>query len=95
MPGSSRILEALASDPDFLDVYLKSDPYMAMAIKLGDAPAGATKATHYGIRTAFKTAMLDLQYGHGDHWPQQRSVGRAPRSARFTRCPEIDNDGQV
>ena len=41
------------------------DPYLAFAIQAGQAPEGATKKSHKGIRDQFKAAVLAVQYGMG------------------------------
>jgi DNA polymerase I len=47
--------------------YQSGDPYLALAIDSGRAPAGATKATHGPIRELFKVVLLAASYGMKEH----------------------------
>jgi hypothetical protein len=59
------IAAKLSGDQAMLEAYLSGDPYMALAIRAGAAPNGATKKTHPRIRENFKSVVLGLQYGMG------------------------------
>ena len=59
------IAAALSGDERMLSAYRSGDPYLAFAIQAGQAPEGATKKSHKGIRDQFKAAVLAVQYGMG------------------------------
>jgi DNA polymerase I-like protein with 3'-5' exonuclease and polymerase domains len=61
----SGIQAALSGDPLLIDDYMSGDPYLGMAIRLGQAPVGATKATHGEVRDRFKVISLATSYGMG------------------------------
>jgi DNA polymerase-1 len=54
---------ALSRDAHMMRAYQTGDPYLALAIDSGRAPAGATKATHGPIREVFKVILLAASYG--------------------------------
>ena len=57
------IAAALSGDTAMLEAARTGDPYLELAIRAGDAPAGATKATHREIRDIYKVALLGSFYG--------------------------------
>jgi hypothetical protein len=57
------IAAALSRDAQMMRAYQTGDPYLALAIDSGRAPAGATKATHGPIREIFKVVLLAASYG--------------------------------
>ena len=59
------IAAALSGDPEMQHAYCSGDPFLALAVVAGAAPAGATVATHSHIRERFKVCALGLQYGIG------------------------------
>ena len=59
------IAAALSGDGAMKEAYCSGDPYLAFAIKAGQAPEGATKHTHKRLRDQFKAAVLAVQYGMG------------------------------
>ena len=59
------IAAALSGDGAMKEAYRSGDPYLAFAIKAGQAPEGATKHTHKRLRDQFKAAVLAVQYGMG------------------------------
>ena len=59
------IAAALSGDGAMKEAYRSGDPYLAFALKAGQAPEGATKHTHKRIRDQFKAAVLAVQYGMG------------------------------
>jgi DNA polymerase-1 len=56
------IAAALSGDEAMLRAYA-TDPYLAMAVLAGRAPAWATKETHGAVRDVFKIVALAVQYG--------------------------------
>ena len=56
---------ALSGDKAMQDDYAADDPYLALAIRAGAAPQGATAITHAGVRDQFKRCVLAVQYGAG------------------------------
>jgi hypothetical protein len=73
------IAAALSEDAVMMAAYRSGDPYLALAVAAGSAPAGATKASHPLVRERFKATALGLQYGMG-----------APRLARQIGCQVAD-----
>ena len=59
------IAAALSGDGAMKEAYRSGNPYLAFAIKAGQAPEGATKHTHKRLRDQFKAAVLAVQYGMG------------------------------
>jgi hypothetical protein len=59
------ISAALSRDSALLADYSAGDPYLAMAIRFGRAPHGATKHTHPEVRDVFKVLALAVGYGAG------------------------------
>ena len=59
------IAAALSGDPAMQQAYCSGDPFIALAVDAGAAPAGATMATHSHIRERFKACALGIQYGMG------------------------------
>jgi DNA polymerase-1 len=59
------IAAALSGDDALWSAYESGDPYMQFAIDAGQAPAGATKATHKAVRDRCKAIVLGVQYGMG------------------------------
>ena len=57
------IAAALSRDAHMMRAYQTGDPYLALAIDSGRAPAGATKATHGPTRDIFKVVLLAASYG--------------------------------
>jgi hypothetical protein len=57
------ISAALSRDAHMMRAYQSGDPYLALAIDSGRAPAGATKATHDATREIFKVVLLAASYG--------------------------------
>ena len=57
------IAAALSGDEEMLDAYNSGDPYLALGIKAGAIPMGATKK--HPKRDIFKTVCLSVQYGQG------------------------------
>jgi DNA polymerase I-like protein with 3'-5' exonuclease and polymerase domains len=53
------------NDSQMWDDYDTGDPYMALAIRAGGAPRGATKVTNPRERALYKTCALALNYGMG------------------------------
>jgi DNA polymerase-1 len=60
-----RIAARLSGDPAMLDDCKQGDPYIHGAIRMGLAPAGATKASHPNFRAVFKVIALASLYGMG------------------------------
>ena len=75
------IAAALSGDPKMLEAYQSGDPYLALAIQAGAAPADATKATHKAVREQFKACVLAVQYGMGADALALR-IGQPPIAAR-------------
>ncbi len=59
------IAAALSEDAAMLAAYVTGDPYLALAVRAGVAPHGATCASHGEIREQFKACALGVQYGIG------------------------------
>ena len=59
------IAAALSEDPAMQDAYRSGDPYLALAVIAGAAPADATAASHPQARDRFKACALGVQYGMG------------------------------
>ena len=60
------IAAALSGDPAMMAAYYSGDPYLALAVQAGQAPADATRETHGPIREQFKACVLGVQYGMGE-----------------------------
>ncbi len=76
------IAAALAGDEAMWADYVAGDPYMALAIRMGQAPSGATKETHPAIRSTFKALILGLQYSMSAYGLARRlgvGIGAAER----------------
>lgn len=56
------IAAALSGDAAMWEDYLAGDAYIALAVRTGHAPVGATKKSHPAVRETFKTLVLGLQY---------------------------------
>jgi DNA polymerase I-like protein with 3'-5' exonuclease and polymerase domains len=54
---------ALSEDPAMAEIYRAGDLYMALAIRVGAAPEGATAETHPEARDRHKTVTLATQFG--------------------------------
>ena len=52
----------LSGDVNMIHAYESGDIYLWFAIKIGDAPPGATKETHNALRDRYKACILGLQY---------------------------------
>ena len=61
------IAAAMSGDANLWGAYISGDPYMQFAIDMGAAPAGASKFTHPSVRSEFKSIMLSIQFGIGEH----------------------------
>ena len=59
----------------------QDDPYLDFAVRAGLAPAGATKATHKGIRQMCKAVVLGTQYGMREY-TLANQIGVLPCRAR-------------
>lgn len=59
------IAAALSGDKAMMKAYATGDPYLALAIRAGAAPQGASCATHTEVRDRFKACSLGVQYGMG------------------------------
>jgi DNA polymerase I-like protein with 3'-5' exonuclease and polymerase domains len=57
------IRAAASGDEAMIEAYLSGDPYMATAVLMGLAPAGATKHSHPILRTLCKVLALAIGYG--------------------------------
>ena len=57
------IAAALANDQAMQTAYRTGDPYLALAIQAGAAPADATKESHKYVREQFKQCFLAVHYG--------------------------------
>ena len=55
----------LSGDKAMQSDYESGDPYLALAIRAGAAPLGATAATHTRVRDQYKRCVLAVQYGAG------------------------------
>lgn len=58
------VAAVLSNDPRMLEAY-QSDVYLHFAQLTGAAPADATKASHKGVRDAYKPIVLGINYGAG------------------------------
>jgi hypothetical protein len=56
------IAARLSGDVNMIQAYESEDIYLWFAIKIGDAPEGATKETHGALRDRYKPCILGLQY---------------------------------
>jgi len=56
------IAAVLSGDVNMIQAYESDDIYLWFAIKIGDAPEGATKETHGALRDRYKPCILGLQY---------------------------------
>jgi DNA polymerase-1 len=52
-----------SQDEAMIRCYVSGDPYMAVGIAMGLAPAGATKHTHPALRESCKITTLAISYG--------------------------------
>jgi hypothetical protein len=59
------IAAALSGDPAMRAAYESGDPYLAFAVRAGQAPPGASPASHGAVRETFKACVLGVQYGMG------------------------------
>jgi DNA polymerase I len=75
------IAAALSGDPAMLEAYRSGDPYLAFAKQAGAAPPDATKTTHGAVRELYKSTVLGINYGMGEHALSLR-VGGPPLLAR-------------
>ena len=82
------IAAVLSGDSNMIRAYESGDIYLWFAVKIGDAPMGATKETHGALRDHYKPAILGIQYEI-----QAQSLGRAAaaihpgRGASFASSP--------
>ena len=59
------IAAALSGDVNMMAAYRSGDPYLALAVAAGAAPASSTKWSHPHVRERFKTTALGLLNGMG------------------------------
>src|SRR5512134_1326615 len=59
------IAAALSGDVAMQAAYETGDPYLALAVAAGAAPADGTAATHAEVRERFKACALGMKYGMG------------------------------
>lgn len=55
----------LSGDPLMIEAYESGDPYLAFARQCNAVPEGATKDSHFDIRTLYKQCVLGTLYGMG------------------------------
>jgi DNA polymerase-1 len=75
------IAAVLSGDVNMIQAYESDDIYLWFAVKIGDAPPGATKKTHGALRDRYKPCILGLQYEIQEHSLAEQ-LQRPTREAR-------------